>query len=162
MAKNVTELTVFVAGPSDVTDERERVRRAAEEVNRTLGDTTGFRLRCVFWEEDAMPGAGQPQDVVFDHLPPDNWDIWVGVLWTRFGTPTAHADSGTAEEFEKALELRRRSGRPRVALYFCRRPASCWTTEQAEQLRKVVAFREKVDREKRVLCVDWANPDLLT
>lgn len=32
-----------------------------------------------------------------------DYDIFLGIMWARFGTPTPRADSGTEEEFERAL-----------------------------------------------------------
>jgi hypothetical protein len=34
----------------------------------------------------------------------DHYDIFLGVMWSRFGTPTKESQSGTEEEFKRALE----------------------------------------------------------
>jgi hypothetical protein len=32
-------------------------------------------------------------------------DLFIGILWKKFGTPTKRGDSGSAEEFEKCYRL---------------------------------------------------------
>jgi hypothetical protein len=68
---------------------------------------------------------GRPQQVIFDQLPVRNWDVFVGILWTRFGIPSLgsnvitgnDANSGTEEEFAAALNCFRQSGKPRILFY---------------------------------------------
>jgi hypothetical protein len=72
-------------------------------------------------------------------------DLFVGIMWRRFGTPTGVAGSGTEEEFDQALRSWRRSGRPRMLCYFSRAPSQPPdTVADAEQLLKVTQFRAKV------------------
>ena len=57
--------------------------------------------RCK-WETSTYPEFGQdPQDVINRQIQ-DDYDIFIGILWGRFGTPTKRAQSGTKEEFERA------------------------------------------------------------
>jgi len=89
----ITNLKVLVASPDDVQAERTLVREVIDEINQMLA---GFETRLDFvgWE-DASPAFGvDPQSVVNAQLG-DDYDIFVGSLWTRFGTPTPRAGSGT-------------------------------------------------------------------
>jgi hypothetical protein len=57
----------------------------------------------IMWETDASPGVGSDaQDVINQQLA--NYDIFIGLLSARFGTPTKRANSGTEEEFGRAFE----------------------------------------------------------
>jgi hypothetical protein len=73
-------------------------------------------------------------------------DIFIGIMWQRFGTPTGVAGSGTEEEFNSALANWEQTRRPRILCYFSRvqisPPAS---VEAAEQLLKVAQFRKRVE-----------------
>ena len=49
MPEQVTRLRVFVASPSDVADERDRLAREIERLNRTLGQDAKVVLELVRW-----------------------------------------------------------------------------------------------------------------
>lgn len=71
------------------------------------------------WESNAFPSMmDSGQGLINKHVL-KNADLLVGIFWTKTGTPTATAISGTVEEIEEHL----RAGRDAM-LYFCRRPAS--------------------------------------
>ena len=54
------------------------------------------------WETHAYPNFGiDAQDVINEQIP-DDYDLFVGIMWCRYGTPTGRAGSGTVEEFERA------------------------------------------------------------
>lgn len=95
-------LTIFVASPSDVGDERTRLEEVIRELNITWSRTLGVRLELVRWETHAYPGKGDDaQDVINEQIPED-YDLFVGIMWCRYGTPTGRSGSGTVEEFERA------------------------------------------------------------
>ena len=55
-------------------------------------------------DANAYPGFGtDPQGVVNEEIG-DDYEIFIGPLWSRFGTPTPRAFSGTQEEFERVYE----------------------------------------------------------
>ena len=87
---------VFVASPRDVSAEREALERVVTEVNQTHGVPLGYSIELWRWETHATPDGGRPQDVINAQLP--EFDVFIGILWRRFGTPTGVAGSGTAED----------------------------------------------------------------
>ncbi|SJK83820.1 DUF4062 domain-containing protein [Halomonas elongata] len=102
MARQEHVLTVFVASPSDVEAERGRLEDVIRELNITWSRELGIRLDLVRWETHAYPGFGvDAQDLVNEQIPED-YDLFVGIMWCRYGTPTGRAGSGTVEEFERA------------------------------------------------------------
>jgi hypothetical protein len=118
MANDVVEYRVFVASPNEVSEERRVVEEVVAELNSMLRHQLSARLQVVGWEHDSYPAFGtDPQDVINQQLGNDH-DIFVGIFWSRIGTPTPRSESGTVEEFEAALNRFRESGRPRVLLYF--------------------------------------------
>src|SRR5215207_6022546 len=91
-------LRLFVASPGDVSSERDHVGTVAAELNRGTAADAGFVLEVVRWETHARPDIGRPQQLILDQI--GQVDIFVGIMWRRFGTPTGVASSGTEEEFE--------------------------------------------------------------
>lgn len=102
MAKQVSVLSVFVASPEDVADERECLEGVIRELNLQWTSRC-VRLELVRWETHAYPGVGSdPQEVINEQIG-DDYDIFLGLLWKRFGTATPRAGSGTEEEFNRAF-----------------------------------------------------------
>ena len=38
----------------------------------------------------------------------DNYEIYLGIFWTKYGSPTDEYDSGVIEEFENAIKLNKK------------------------------------------------------
>ena len=146
-------IRIFVASPGDVQDERAQLGRVVQELNQiltTLVPEAGLVLELVRWETHVHPGLGaDAQDVVTRQLQIDEYDVFVGVFWRRFGTPTARAESGTEEEFRIAHHAWKELGRPiQIMTYFCRALAPPpEDSEAGAQLQKVVKFREELFKE---------------
>ena len=158
MPRDDRVFSVLVACPSDVQEEAGLVRRAVEEVNLGMASLQAARLEVVDWQTHASPGIGSdPQDVINQQLPED-YDIFLGVMWARFGTATPRAGSGTEEEFERAL-TRHQANPSGVRILFYFKQASLRPDAiHPAQLQKVQAFRERLKREG-VLYRDFGSSD---
>jgi hypothetical protein len=142
-------IRVFVASPSDVRAERDALAKLVRDVNDVLAflaNDQGLSLELVRSETHAYPDVGKPQDVINRQIPLD-YDIFVGVMWKRCGTPTANYPSGTVEEFHRAFNKRQSSHLPRIMFYFCDHPMPI-PNDEAEvlQLSEVVKFRDELSR----------------
>ena len=147
MPRNTTVLRVFVASPSDVSDERDAVNEVINELNLTLGRNTGILLEAVKWETNAIPGIGADAQAVVNDAIGDDYDILVGIMWTRYGTPTSRAGSGTEEELERALtRFREHPKELRIMFYFKDAPISPSSLDTT-QLAKIQAFREELGKQ---------------
>lgn len=119
MPSTRTILRVFVASPSDTAEERGVIASAIAEINRNWARHTGVQLEYAGWDNDAVPGIGDyPQDVINESVA-GSYDVFVGVLRHRFGTPTPVASSGTEEEFNIAYSRwKADKNSVRVLMYF--------------------------------------------
>ncbi|WP_243285849.1 DUF4062 domain-containing protein [Geothrix terrae] len=147
-ASNTLEtIRVFLASPSDVSSERESTPGIINELNRTIAallPNTKVRLELIRWESHSFPAMGRPQQIINDQIGP--YDIFVGILWKRFGTPTGKADSGTEEEFRLAYTNWKNHGKPHILFYFNRASSAPPKTQnEINQLGKIVAFREELE-----------------
>jgi tetratricopeptide (TPR) repeat protein len=121
-------LRIFAASTSDTATERAKVATVAAML-KPLADYLGIALDVVDWRS-VVPDMGRPEQVILDQLKPTEWDIFLGILWHRFGTPPGGQDpqaqreylSGTEEEFKTAHRLWKQHGKPRVMMYRCARP----------------------------------------
>lgn len=104
MARSETVVTVFVASPSDVLEERKALEAIVNELNKTWSKNLSLRLELIKWETDIYPGISKyPQSVINEQIN-DEYDIFIAIFWSRVGTPTDKYDSGTIEEIERALK----------------------------------------------------------
>ena len=146
MPRKETILSVFVASPSDVSEERDRLDSIIQEINSTHARRTGVRLELLRWERDVSPALGDDgQAVVNDQIPPH--DIFIGILWHTIGSPTKRAESGTIEEFE--LAKKRYDEDPnsvRLMLYFKSSAPLSLTEIDPDQYKRVVDFRSRVSK----------------
>src|SRR4051794_36334401 len=107
----------MIASPSDLVEERQVATEAVNEWNPLHSAAEGVMLLLVKWETHALPQTGvRPQEAI-DRQLVDSSDFLVGLFWTRFGTGTGVAESGTAEEIDLVVG----AGKPAM-LYFSKRP----------------------------------------
>lgn len=155
MPENVTIIKVFVASPGDVTYERGRLAAVIEEINRTVGQREGYRLELRRWETDSYPAMGRPQGIINRQIGP--YDIFIGIMWRRFGTPTGVAESGTEEEFKLAFDRWSDEQLPHIMFYFNEAPFAPNNQTEIEQAGKVLQFRQEV--QKKGLIGTYPNKD---
>jgi tetratricopeptide (TPR) repeat protein len=146
----------FIASPGDLNEERKLFPRILERLNDIKAHAMGVHLEPVGWE-DILPGMGRPQALINKDV--EKCDLFVMLLWKRWGTPPAEgspASSGTEEEYELARSLHKQHAAPQVFLYF-RDVSEEMLSDPGEQLQKVLAFRRKVERERALLYTRYAN-----
>jgi hypothetical protein len=143
----IDPISVFLSSPMDVQAERERAKAACIELQAEPSIRQRFRLDTYAFEDWVPPLIGeQPQQTVNRYmLRPDDADVLVCILWSRLGSPFVDETgrswaSGTAYEFETALQRYRRTGqRPVVLLYRCLRdPPPGTSSETLSQLERFI------------------------
>lgn len=143
-------IRVFASSPSDVAYERRQLAKVVAELNttfRVLFPETPIVLELIRWETHVHPDMGDDaQDVVMRQI--GDYEIFFGIMWSRFGTPTRRAGSGTEEEFRSAYEGWLKGGIPSHLLFYFSRariPAE-EARAGAEQLARVRTFREELSQ----------------
>lgn len=141
MSFPATVFNVLIASPSDVPRERLAIAECLHSWNALNSKDTGKVLLPVMWESHSAPSmSDRPQGVINEQLV-RGCDMLVGAFWTRLGTPTGKAVSGTVEE----INWFRKQKKP-VMLYFSKAPLSQDTldTDQWAELKK---FRDSLQKE---------------
>ena len=137
----------FIASPGDTAEERDRCEKVFSEINRGIGVAYNFELQSLRWENDVHPGIGVDGQDVINRQIEGKYDLFIGIMYTRFGMPTARAESGTEEEFanayKRALELKNME----IMFYFNDEKISPSKID-IEQYRKVQHFRDNVVAKK--------------
>lgn len=128
---------ILIASPGDVQAERDVITEVIHEWNYLNSREKGIVLLPLRWETHSAPELNERPQVVINRQVVDQCDMAVGVFWTRMGTPTEVAASGTAEEVQRVGE----AGKP-VMLYFSRQKVDLEDVDLAEYAR-LAEFKEK-------------------
>ncbi len=108
-------VNIAIASPGDVAAERDAVPRVFNRWNNT---NTYAILHPVMWESAAVPTLGDHPQHILNQSIIDKSDLLIAILWSKLGTPTPTANSGTVEEIREFIKQK---GPKRVMLYFCTR-----------------------------------------
>jgi len=156
MAQQLTQLTIFFSGTSAVEAECAALKAVIEELNRMLAKSYKILLKVVSWPNDFRPGVNQDLQSEINRQIQGQYDIYIGVLGSRFGTPTQRAGSGTEEEFQIAVsKFLQDTTSIRVLFYFKRANQDPFTID-TKQLIKVHKFRSDLSQ-KGVIYRDFKD-----
>lgn len=142
MSETRSLVRIFIASPSDVQKERDIVDAVVKEINITIGDMYNVRLETKKWENNTYPAIGEySQGVINDQI--GDYDIFVGIMKHKFGSPTQNAESGTEEEFNRAYDNYKNDGSCKnLMLFFNKENLS--QDADFKQFQKVLDFKKKL------------------
>ncbi len=131
-------LKLTLCGPGDVAKEIQIAQEVITAWNLQHGEARGFFLKHQHWSTDTHPDLrDRPQGVVNGQII-DGADVIVAVFWSRFGSPTGAADSGTQEEIERGVKLGRK-----VMVYFSDLEPMPAAARQ-DQIERLARFRQEL------------------
>lgn len=125
MTFEATACNVMIASPSDVQIERNIVRDVIHEWNAVNASTRHIVLLPVGWETHSSPLMGDHPQSIINWQVLKNSDLLIAVFWTRLGTPTQNAASGTVEEIDEHVS----TGKPAM-IYFSSVPVAKDSVDQ--------------------------------
>jgi hypothetical protein len=156
MAQDLTQLTIFFSGTSETDAESAALKTVVEELNRRLIDFNRISLKVITWPDDFRPGVNLDTQSEINRQIQGRYDIYIGVLGSKFGTPTLRASSGTEEEFQLAIsQFLKEPTSIRVFFYFKTTGQDPFSIN-IEQLKKVQQFRSELPH-KGVLYRDFKD-----
>lgn len=127
---------VLIASPSDLAEEREAATLAINDWNAQHAAAEGVALLPVKWETHARPEFGaRPQSAINVQIV-QSCDLLIGMFWTKLGTATGVAESGTVEEINEFVKQEKPA-----LLYFSNRPIDPNKID-LKQHRKLRAFKK--------------------
>ena len=137
MAFSARMFRILIASPSDVVGERSIIVETIQSWNDLNSAERQVVLLPIRWERQSAPEYGQRPQEILNRQVVDYCDLLVGIFWTKIGSPTGVAESGTLEEIERAAS----SGKT-VMLYFSQIKKDPYEID-LEQLKKLRDFRNK-------------------
>ncbi len=95
----------------------------------------------VSWETHTSPEQGVRAQALINSRVLKDCDLLIGVFWTRLGTPTGKAPSGTVEEIHEHIK----DGKPAM-IYFSSKPVPPQNLDQ-EQFNALQAFKSQCEKD---------------
>lgn len=140
MPSNITAYDLLISCPSDVAEYVDLLEQEVLRFNSFYGRSNNIIVRTRHWSRDAYATLAAPPQESLNQQIVDSSDMVLGVFWTRFGTKTENYGSGTEEEIERMLAMKKQ-----VFLYFLDKPIHPSKIEP-EQYKKIQAFMETCKR----------------
>lgn len=141
MSNQIINIRVFIASPGDVGSERNGAKEVVAELDKEFR-AHGFGIQATMWEDATYYGSGRAQEQINknDVL---TCDVFVGILWQRWGQPTGKYQSGFEEEFAITEDRLARSEAVLPLLYFKLDPVGDGRPVAGDrtQLTKVLEFK---------------------
>jgi hypothetical protein len=138
MSEAITLYRVFLATPSDVSEELIVVEALLRDWNLQHGQAQRVRLESVNWRTHTRPAFGKRPQALVNKQAFDTCDLVVAIFCSRFGTPTRRAGSGTEEEIRRGIKQGKE-----VLVYFSERPSPGQKPTEHSRIEK---FKRKFRR----------------
>lgn len=146
MPQKVDLIKVFISCPNDLDDERKIVREVCKGISNVTCSKKNIEVKPIDYKENIIPiiTDSDAQAVIDDQLDKERYDIYIGIMWHRFGDLRESGMTPTESEFHTAFERHQDTGYPSMQFYFkCSEYAPSDDYEK-EQLEKVELFKSKI------------------
>ena len=145
MAKKI-KIVVLISCPSDVEVERDIVYEVCEEISADNENYKDIILSAIHWKNDVRPimtkkTSQEEIDAQFAKLKPD---IYIGIMWKKYGERKIEGVSPTEHEFNIAYNNYIKFSRPQCMFIFSENSPSFPDQKEAEQLLEVAQFKNKL------------------
>jgi formylglycine-generating enzyme required for sulfatase activity len=135
-------IKVLIASPSDVGEERKIAESVITDWNTRHKGNNGIWLEPVLWEKHTAPEAGERLQGSVNEQIVDKCDCAIAIFWTRIGTDTGVAPSGTVEEIERMVKNKKH-----IMVYFSDVPMSRSKVDKVQEA--------KLDEFKAIVTKKW-------
>jgi hypothetical protein len=137
-------IVLFLSSPSGLEAEHRCILDEVQKLNKPLALRGARGIKVVRFPNDIGAGAADYAQYVIN-AQSANLDILLCVVGPRMGTPTPRANSGTEEEFDRAIEEAYRGRNVPILLFFSDRAVRLGSIDPY-QLLLVKAFKERAHR----------------
>ncbi len=98
MESTCKKKTVFISYPKDVKDLKDKVFNACYKLNNHRSEKTKYTIEPRDFTSVIAEAGPRAQSLINELI--NKSDIFIGILWTRFGAPTGAIDSMVNKEYE--------------------------------------------------------------
>ena len=139
-------LRLFISCPGDCHSYKKAVLELIKESDLVHGTKQRVRIEGYTFENMLPEFDSDGAQAVINQNNFGHVDIFLGLMWTRFGAPTAGFGSGTEEEYVRAIEWHKVNQKPAYVLFGFSDEKCSPSTIDPDQLKKVVEFRRNIGK----------------
>lgn len=136
-------ISIFISSPGDVPEDRNLIVRTISGWNQRNGESRRVFFQPLTWEQMVAPDRGGSGQEVIDAQIGAAYDIYLGLMWSRFGSATTKANSGTEDEFDQAI-ARHDTGEGLIISFLFKNSAIPQDILDGIQYDRVQKFKTKV------------------
>ena len=143
MIKKIKRIIVFISCPDDTKKEKGIVEKVCEKIS-LIYKRLNVEIKAVEWRKDFIPliTGERPQTQINREIESSSYDIYVGILWSRFGEKQEENNlTPTEEEFENALNKQKQDKKVKIIFYFKLDPIPNVSQYEKEELEN---FKERI------------------
>jgi hypothetical protein len=155
-AEKTKEISVFLASPGDLAPERKVFKEKIDALNAGFADGAGVKYIPLGWEDVLATTGRRTQAVINKEV--QRCDLFILALHRRWGqeAPDSDYSSYTEEEFQLAFDRWKKTKAPEVLVFF-KTVDSASVADPGPELKKVLAFRKKLEQEKVTLIRNFSS-----
>lgn len=149
-------ISVFIASPGDLAVERRAFRDCIVELNKGFGDGADVEFEALGWEDTLATTGRRSQGVINQEI--DRCDVFILTMHCRWGqdAPDSEFSSYTEEEFHRALERFKGTGRPEIFVILKEIP-TMMMADPGPQLQQVLDFRRELEKSRTILYREYTG-----
>ncbi|MGY8779474.1 MAG: tetratricopeptide repeat protein [Longimicrobiales bacterium] len=149
-------ISVFIASPGDLAIERRAFRDCIVKLNEGFGEGANVEFEALGWEDTLATTGRRNQGVINQEI--DRCDVFILTMYLRWGqeAPDSEFSSYTEEEFHRALERFKDTGRPEIFVILKKISASRMA-DPGPQLKQVLDFRRELEKTRTILYREYTG-----
>lgn len=145
MENNCRVITIFLASPNDVLEERNIVSSIVDEINTIWSKFINLKFDLFRWETKTRPGVAEYTQDVINSQVKDDYDVFIGIFWKRIGSPSKNYKSNSIEEFERAYSKHLLDKNPiEIFTYFKHINNESKNNDDSKQIKEVINFKSSL------------------
>ncbi len=141
-------IKILVSCPGDATPEKEQIKRLCKDFSDANRGNSNISFTILDWKDFVGYYGIRPQEQLNEYF--GDYDVYIGILWKRFGTKPGSEnsdgkenESGTEEEFYIAINNFETQGVPKIVFFVKNYDRETKNRPETEQLLKVDKFVEQ-------------------
>ena len=142
--KNSIELNVFISCPGDLENEKQAIIKYINDYKNRYERDYEITLNPIDWKKDLKKSERRIQTAANKRLEESN--IYIGMMWTKFGSDTGLMKSGTLEEYIYAFQKMERDNNIEILILFKNFTVDYKNSskEEINEFLEIKEFRDKL------------------
>lgn len=151
MSKNIKQIKILISCPADVENIKDLIEKCCANFNPAFSKNENIVFEVIHWKKNvnAIITGGRPQDIINQEFEDQEYDIFIGILWKRFGEKQSNGKTPTEEEYEIALKNYKEKQKPKKVKVYFKQDLNAMpkTEEDILQMTEILRFKKKIQKE---------------